>query len=232
MRRAPGLRVLPLVLGLLAALGTVACTRAVAGAPAVAPPHAFPVTAPAAPGSAAGPGATAGPGAPTSAAAESGRLPPAAGARSGEPRTTAGAAAVGLEPDVLADECLLDARRLAALLGRPVGQPEQSVVRRDDGSRSSSCYARPAEGAPAPLAAVNVYRVRAGTPTQVVRAAAAGGRALARAGGAATVLETAGGTTLQVAGARYLVTIAVQGRKPDDAAWRAAARHALSRLPR
>jgi hypothetical protein len=131
---------------------------------------------------------------------------------------------------VLADECLLDAAQLTALLGRPVRAPEQSVVRRDDGSHSASCYAAPVQGS-GPLAAVNVYRVRVGTPAAFVRAAAAGGRALAGAGTAAAVLDTAAGPTLQVAGRRFLVTVAVAGHEPDDAAWRRAARAALARLP-
>jgi hypothetical protein len=45
------------------------------------------------------------------------------------------------------------------------------------------------------------------------------------------VLDTAAGPTLQVASARFLVTVVVQGREPDDAAWRGAARAALARLP-
>ena len=133
-----------------------------------------------------------------------------------------------LESDVLADECLLDAAQLGALLGRPV-RVEQSVVRRDDGTRSTSCYAGAVEGKPAPLAAINVYRVRSGTPSEFVRAA--GGRALGGAGEAATLLETAAGPTLQVAGPAFLVTLVVQGRSPPDEAWRAAARAALARLP-
>ena len=133
-----------------------------------------------------------------------------------------------LESDVLADECLLDAAQLGALLGRPV-RVEQSVVRRDDGTRSTSCYAGATEGKPAPLAAINVYRVRSGTPSEFVHAA--GGRALGGAGEAATLLETAAGPTLQVAGPAFLVTLVVQGRSPPDEAWRAAARAALARLP-
>ncbi len=129
---------------------------------------------------------------------------------------------------MLADECLLDAAQLGALLGRPV-RVEQSVVRRDDGTRSTSCYAGAVEGKPAPLAAINVYRVRSGTPSEFVRAA--GGRALGGAGEAATLLETAAGPTLQVAGPAFLVTLVVQGRSPPDEAWRAAARAALARLP-
>jgi hypothetical protein len=146
--------------------------------------------------------------------------------------TPASAAAAGppvLEPDVLADECLLDAGQLTALLGRPVRAPEQSTVRHDDGSRSSSCYVTASDGTP--LAAVNVYRVRPGTPADFVRAAAAGGRALPGAGEAATVLDTAAGPTLQVAGTRFLVTLVVQGPEPGDDAWHAAARAALARLP-
>jgi hypothetical protein len=139
------------------------------------------------------------------------------------------AAATALQADVLPDECLLDAAQLAALLGRPVRPPEQSVVHRGDGSRSSSCFVTSADGTP--LAAINVYRVRAGTPEEFVRAAAAGGRALRGAGSAAAVLDTTVGPTLQVADTRFVVTVAVQGRPPDDAAWRAAARAALARLP-
>ncbi len=132
---------------------------------------------------------------------------------------------------MLADECLLDPAQLTALLGTPVRAPEQTVVRRDDGSRSSACSVT-AEGDPAPLAAINVYRVRTGTAEQFVRAGA-GGRAVGvgRAGRAAVVIDTAAGPTLQVAGARFLVTVVVHGRAPADDAWRAAARAALSRLP-
>ena len=141
------------------------------------------------------------------------------------------AAPAVLQPHVLADECLLDARQLTALLGRPVRAPTQSVVRRGDGSRSSACHAGAATGDPAPSAAVNVYRVRSGTPAQFVSSGAARGRRLTGIGEAAAVFATATGPTLQVASRRFVVTVAVQGRAPDDAAWRAAARAALARLP-
>lgn len=193
-------RVLVLLLGILVAVGGAGCTRAVPGTPAVAAPHAFPVTPAPATGS-----VTAG-------------------------STSAPTRAAALEPDVLTDECLLDAAQFGALLGRSVRPPEQSTVHRDDGSRGSSCYVTPAAG-PTPLAALNVYRVRAGTPAEFVRAAAAGGRALTGLGEAAAVLDTAAGPTLQAAGVRYLVTIVVQGRDPGDDAWRAAGRTALARLP-
>ena len=211
MRRAGGLRVLlPLLLALLAA--TTGCTRAVAGAPSAAAPHAFSVTATPTPGSA------------TAGDTDGG---PDGGAR--DPTPTAPAGPSLLEPDVLPDECLLDAARFAALLGRRVRDPAQSVVRRADGSRSSSCYVGAAGDDPAPLAAINVYRVRLGTPAQFVRKAS-GGRTLSGVGEAAVVLDTVAGPTLQVASPRFVVTVAVQGREPADAAWRAAARHALARL--
>ena len=141
---------------------------------------------------------------------------------------TARARAPALQSDVLADECLLDTAQLGALLDRPV-RAENAAVRRADGTRSTSCYAGAADGPREPLAAVNVYRVRSGTPAEVVRAA--GGRALPGLGEAATLLVTAAGPTLQVASPRFLVTLLVQGRSPPDDAWRAAARAALARLP-
>ena len=153
---------------------------------------------------------------------------PSASTGAGTPATTARARAPALDTDVLADECLLDAAQLGALLDRPV-RAENAAVRRADGTRSTSCYAGAADGPREPLAAINVYRVRAGTPAEAVRAA--GGRALPGLGEAATLLETAAGPTLQVASPRFLVTLLVQGRSPPDDAWRAAARAALARLP-
>ena len=162
------------------------------------------------------------------AAAPAPTAAPSASIDAGRPATTVRARAPTLEADVLADECLLDAAQLGALLDRPV-RAEQAVVRRADGTRSTSCYAGAADGPREPLAAINVYRVRTGTPAEVVRAA--GGRALPGLGEAAALLETAAGPTLQVAGPRFLVTLLVQGRSPPDDAWRAAARAALARLP-
>jgi hypothetical protein len=208
MRCAEGWRLVAL-LAFLSALAA-GCTRVVTGMPSAASPHAVTSSATAAPGS-------------VTADAPRGT------AR--DPTPAPRPAPVALEPDVLADECLLDAGQFAALLGRPVGAPEQSVVRRGDGSRSSSCYVGPAEGDPAPLAAINVYRVRTGTPAQFVSKGAAGGRRLTGVGVAAAVLDTVAGPTLQVASQRFVLTIVVQGREPGDAAWRAAGRAALARLP-
>ncbi len=225
-----GRRLFLLLCGLLLAAGAAACSRAVEGRPVAAPPAPGPVPA-------AGPAETA-PGArdPTTGAAPSVERPAAPPSSPPSDRPTRPPAAPGrppaLEADVLADECLLNSAQLAALLGTPVRAPEQTVVRRDDGSRSSGCSVT-AKGDPAPLAAINVYRVRTGTAEQFVRAGAGGGRVVGagRAGRAAVVLDTATGPTLQVAGARFLVTVVVHGRAPADDAWRAAARAALARLP-
>ena len=153
---------------------------------------------------------------------------PSASVDAGTPATTARSRAPTLAADVLADECLLDATQFGELLDRPA-RAEQAVVRRADGTRSTSCYASAVDGPREPLAAINVYRVRAGTAAEVVRAA--GGRALPGLGDAATLLETAAGPTLQLASPRFLVTLLVQGSSPPDDAWSAAARAALARLP-
>jgi hypothetical protein len=138
--------------------------------------------------------------------------------------------AIALVADVLPDECLLDAAQFGALLGRPVRPPQQSVLRRDNGSRSSSCTVGSTGGTRTPVGAINIYRVRSGTAAEFVRGS--GGRALPGAGEAAAVLDTASGPTLQVAREPFLVTVAVAGRGPDDEAWRTAAAAALARLPR
>jgi hypothetical protein len=137
-----------------------------------------------------------------------------------------------LAADVLADECLLDALGFSALLGRPVLPPEQGEVERADGSSSSSCVAESARGFPDPLAAINVYEPRSGTPAEFVRAAPPEGRReLTGVGEAAVLVDTAPGITLQLAAARHVVTIAVLDGAPPDDAWRAAATAALAALP-
>lgn len=138
----------------------------------------------------------------------------------------------GLASDVLADECLLDRDRIAALVGRPVLEPTQREVLREDGSVSSSCYADSTDAYPVPVAAVNVYRPRTGTAAQYVATAPLGGRRdLPDLGAAAAVFDTATGPTVQVAGEDYLVTIAVLEGAPDEQAWRVAAQVALDALP-
>ncbi len=137
------------------------------------------------------------------------------------------AARPALQSDVLADECLLTTAELTRLVGTPVEPPAQGAVARGDGSTGSSCVA--AAGAE-PVAMINVYRVRSGVPADVVRAGA-GRHDLGGVGDAAAVLDTVAGPTLQVASPRFLVTILVAGRTPDEEAWRAAATAALDRLP-
>jgi hypothetical protein len=149
--------------------------------------------------------------------------------------TVAGSAAAvgahtgGLDADVLADECLLTADELGELVGAPVEPPVQSTVNRGDGSRGDACVVTAGFE---PVALVNVYAVRSGSPADYVRAAGtAGRRELPGVGAGAAVIGTAAGPTLQFAGERYLVTFLVSGSAPSDEEWRAAAEAALSRLP-
>ncbi|MBW0115424.1 hypothetical protein [Pseudonocardia abyssalis] len=135
-----------------------------------------------------------------------------------------------LAADVVEDECLLDAIGFSTLLGEPVLPPQQTEVTRADGSRPSSCVATSTGGAP--LASINVYETRTGTPADFVRAAPPQGRReLTGAGEAASLVDTAPGLTLQLAGSRYVVTVAVLDGAPSDDAWRAAAAEALAALP-
>jgi hypothetical protein len=137
-----------------------------------------------------------------------------------------------LVADVLPDECLLDALQFSALLGEAVLPPEQGALERPDGTRRSSCVASSAGRFPTPLAAINVYEPRAGTPAAFVAAAPAQGRRdLPGVGEGAVLVETAPGTTLQLAGPRHVVTIAVLDGAPSDAAWTAAATAVLAALP-
>jgi hypothetical protein len=135
----------------------------------------------------------------------------------------------GLDADVLADECLLTAAEFGELVDLPVAPPEQGSVDRGDGSRGAACVVTAGSE---PVALVNVYGVRTGTPADYVRIAdAAGRRELPGIGAGAAVIGTAAGPTLQLAGERYLVTILVSGSVPSDEEWRAAAEAALLRLP-
>ncbi|MHA6623094.1 hypothetical protein [Pseudonocardia sp. DLS-67] len=140
-----------------------------------------------------------------------------------------GAPIGGLEADVLADECLLTAAELGELVDLSVGPPQQGTVDRGDGSRSGGCAVTAASG---PVALVNVYGVRSGSPADYVRAADTDGRReLPGVGTGAAVIGTAAGPTLQLAGEQYLVSILVTGSAPSDEEWLAAAEAALSRLP-
>ena len=145
---------------------------------------------------------------------------------------TAGAAGTrvdGLVADVLSDECLLTAAESGELVDVPVGPPAQGTVDRGDGSRGAACVVTAGSE---PVALVNVYAVRSGSPSDYVRAAGVGGRReLPGVGAGAAVIGTAAGPTLQLAGERYLVTILVSGSVPSDEEWRAAAEAALSRIP-
>jgi hypothetical protein len=150
--------------------------------------------------------------------------PPEGGPPAGGPRSA-------LAADVVADECLLDALAFSALLGEPVLPPEQQRVEREDGEVRSACYVG-AAGDGTPLAMVNVYAPREGTPADFVRAAPPEGRRdLDGVGEAAVLVDTPPGQVLQLAGPRHVVTVAVLDGAPADDAWRTAAGAALAALP-
>jgi hypothetical protein len=158
-----------------------------------------------------------GPGIPPPATTRAQATPAPAGPRS------------ALVVDPIADECLLNASEFGALVGGAVRPPAEATVDRGDGSTGSSCVVTAGSD---PIAMINVYGVRSGTPADYVRAGGvAGRRDLPGVGETAAVFDTAAGPTLQVAAPKYLVTILVSGRTPTDDAWRAAATAALSRLP-
>jgi hypothetical protein len=157
------------------------------------------------------------------AVAVPGRAVPAPAPPAG-PAPSASAASTERPPalvaDVLDDECLLDAAGFALLVEAAVAPPT-------NGGGPRSCATAATRGTPRALAAINVYGVRDGVPTDLLRS----GRPLTGVGDAARVVETVGGPTLQVAAGAYLVTIAVAERDPDDGRWAEAGRRAVAHLP-
>ncbi|GAA2573470.1 hypothetical protein GCM10010210_56330 [Pseudonocardia hydrocarbonoxydans] len=154
---------------------------------------------------------------------------PASPAPSAAPSAAPAGPRSALAADVVDDECLLDALAFSTLLGEPVLPPEQAEVTRADGSRPTSCVASSTAGEP--LASINVYEPREGTAADFVLAAPPQGRReLTGVGEAAALVDTAPGVTLQLAGPRYVVTIAVLDGAPSDDAWRTAAQGALDAL--
>ncbi len=155
--------------------------------------------------------------------------PRAAPTRAAAPAAPA-AAPAPLTSDVVADECLLDRAALTGLLGGPpVAPATNAVVTRTDGTRTRACFAL-ADGV---TVSVNAYTTNRSTPAGYVAAARHGSAVTGRpAGTSATVLDTVAGPTLQLATARYLVTVAVAGRTPSRDQWRAAAVAAAAAVPR
>lgn len=143
---------------------------------------------------------------------------------------TPAAAPAPLTSDVVADECLLDRAALTGLLGGPpVAPATNAVVTRTDGTRTRACFAL-ADGV---TVSVNAYTTNRSTPAGYVAAARHGSAVTGLpAGTSATVLDTVAGPTLQLATARYLVTVAVAGRTPSRDQWRAAAVAAAAAVPR
>lgn len=132
---------------------------------------------------------------------------------------------------VVADECLLTAAEVTALVGQPAQPPAQTDAPRTDGLRVPSCVTSTARGVT--ILAVNVYGITGATPAEHVRAAApnAGRRELTGVGEAAAVVRTGTGTVLQAARGPFLVTINVLRGAPSDGAWRTTGNAALARLP-
>jgi hypothetical protein len=133
-----------------------------------------------------------------------------------------------LVPDVTADECLLTAGELTALLGVSV-QPAQATVAPNESVKVPSCVATTTAGPATPAGVVNVYAIRGSTPAEYVRGRT--GRVLSGVGEAAIVVRTGTATVLQAARGPFLVTISALGTPPSDDAWRAAGNAALGRLP-
>lgn len=168
---------------------------------------------------------------PPSTSARPAPRPPAAPARPPQapsrPAPSRPVPAAPLTADVVPDECLLDRAGFAALLGVAVAEPANHVVTRPSGTSTRSCFA--AAGGGSASAAVNIYRVNAGSPAAFLHTAT-GARPFAGAGDPAVLVDTVGGPTLQLATPRYLVTIAVAGRSPAPDRWRAAGRAAVTAL--
>lgn len=133
-----------------------------------------------------------------------------------------------LTADVLADECLLPTGPLTGLLGAaPAAPPANAEVRRAGGGAARSCFAVGGTSS----VSVNVYVTNLTTPAGYVRAAPGARRIDGTGEGtAAVLLETVGGPTLQLGTRDRLVTVAVAGRTPTDAQWRAAATAAVATL--
>ncbi|MCO1657859.1 hypothetical protein [Pseudonocardia humida] len=136
------------------------------------------------------------------------------------------APSVALVPDAVADECVLSAPEAEALVRLPVERTVMTSVPGPEETPAPGCVAVQGENQ---QVLMNVYEVRGGSPAEAVRARD-GARPLDGVGEAAAIVMARTGPTLYVAGQRFLVTVAVAFREPDDDAWRAAGRAALDRV--
>ena len=136
------------------------------------------------------------------------------------------APSVALVPDPVPDECALSAPEAQALVRLPVERMVMTSVPGPEERPAPGCVAVQGENQ---QVLVNVYEVRGGSPADAVRVRD-GARPLGGVGDAAAVVMARTGPTLYVAGNRFLVTVAVAFREPDDDAWRAAGRAALDRV--
>jgi hypothetical protein len=134
---------------------------------------------------------------------------------------------VSLVADPVADECVLNAAEVQALIGAQVDRTAMTSVPGADGRPVRGCVAARGDNQ---LVLMNVYRVRGGTPTDAVRSAdGADRRFLDGVGQAAAIVPARTGPALQVAGKRFLVTLEAGYLNPTDDAWRAAGRTAIDR---
>ncbi|GAA1881574.1 hypothetical protein GCM10009836_73530 [Pseudonocardia ailaonensis] len=210
--------VLPFLLCVLLAVGS-GCAVAVPGRAVAEPTAGAGGSGAGGSGITGGSGTTGATGAGGNAAGRGGTpaaVPPAAADGRAGGTADAAASRPTLVPDVLPDECLLDAAGFARLLGVPVATPAT-------GGTPRSCTTSALHGTPRALASINVYRAE---PAPVVRS----GRALAGVGDAAAVVDTGSGPTLQVATGRYLVTLAVTEVSPTDERWAEAGRALVARI--
>jgi hypothetical protein len=138
------------------------------------------------------------------------------------------AAPVALVADPVGDECVLNAAQVTALIGEPADRTAMTSIPGADGRSARGCVAFRGENQ---LVLMNVYRVRDAGPADAVRDGPAEGRRfLDGVGEDAAVVDSRVGPILQVAGRRFLVTIAVAGHVPSDDAWRTAGKAALDRV--
>jgi hypothetical protein len=154
--------------------------------------------------------------------------PPVPGQREKDQDDGSGAATASLVADPVGDECVLNAADVQALIGEPADRTAMTSLPAADGHSDRGCVAFRGENQ---LVLVNVYRVRNGTPADIVRGGpAAGRRLLDGVGEGAAVVDSRVGPTLQVAGHQFLVTVEVAFHNPSDDAWRAAGKAALNRV--
>lgn len=164
----------------------------------------------------------------SSSSAPRDRVAPPAAPVPGQREKDQDAAPVALVADPVGDECVLNAAEVQALIGEPADRTAMTSIPQADGSSVRGCVAFRGENQ---LVLMNAYRVRNASPADAVHNGPADGRRfLDGVGEDAAVVDSRVGPILQVAGRRFLVTVAVAGHVPSDDAWRTAGKAALDRV--